>query len=798
MVDEVCPNCKQPRPGGSSGSLTQWIFVCNCASLQMPASDKDSDSHRFQICRKCRKRVSSGRDGSLTQFVFRSDSCRCECPEVLDVAVARPSLPADATPFNYAESFGEDVDALDLPPDSFPTDRFAPLRELGRGASGAVYLCIDKLLGTKVAVKTLHLLSADQLLSFQQEARAISRLTHPNIVRILDFGAIESGIPYMVLEYINGADLESFAANRGGLDLNETIDIVTSICDALSYAHSKQIFHRDLKPSNILIVKSGLKLKAKLVDFGVARVKFETSTPTVMEGTSVIGTPAYMSPDQMRGISFDQRSEVYSLGCILFELLTGRQIYSGETVMEVVSQHVNSPIPLLKDVAPDDAYAPRLDNILQRCLAKKPEDRYQNMAELKNDLLQLLEEEHDTQPDGTVPNSGGENESTASSAGVSGTEYSEALKSAIRNKSIDSSSPAERLKKSTFSPAAVAVILAFAVLVTAAVFVSQMKLDPKSKEEEAKNAEKSAQDAASLNNSLVDSRYQINEFDGNHWTFNMGEVSDKSLDELFHPKDKDDSRRLWFDSGYISPAGILKLKPLGVLAFAIINLELTEEHLHSLARLKTIKALRLFENPGFGDKHLAIVSGMNNLNELFIRNSGVSDKGVANLVALTNLKYLSLDRCRYLTDKSLDSIEKMTNLERLSVTETAISLEGVHRIARMKNLKTICISHLPCDSACIKELAALNPERLGLRYAPLTQEDIVLLSGVKSLKLLDVRDTNVNKQLEALFYSKRAQKGLPYCQMLRMRRSGINGFGEMVYETLDDEHMWTDSLRPEI
>jgi hypothetical protein len=232
-----------------------------------------------------------------------------------------------------------------------------------------------------------------------------------------------------------------------------------------------------------------------------------------------------------------------------------------------------------------------------------------------------------------------------------------------------------------------------------------------------------------------------------------------------------------------------------VVAFAIISLELSGRHLESLAQLSTLQALRLFENPRLEDKHLAILATMPRLTELFIRNDGITDDGIANLASMSNLKFLSLDRCKKLTDKSLDTIEKMTNLERLSMTETGLSMEGVHRIAKMKNLKTICISHLPCDSSCIRELAKLNPERLALRYAPLTFDDLMLLSGVKSLKMVDVRDTPIKKTMAKEFYAERARKGLPYCQLIVERRTGISGFGEMVYETLDDEHMWTDSIR---
>ena len=750
---------------------------------------QDSDSHRFQVCRKCRKRLNTGREGSLTQFVFRSDSCKCEIPDVVDVAVARTGTDIAASN-SGPQRHGDELAGLELPESSFPVDRFKPIRELGRGAAGAVYLCIDRLLGTYVAVKTLHHLATEQLLSFQQEAIAISRLTHPNIVRILDFGATSSGTPYMVLENIDGVDLQTFIQQNGRLNLQQIVEIIVSICDALLYAHAKEIFHRDLKPSNLLIVEANGKLSAKLVDFGVARVKFETSTPTVLEGTSVIGTPAYMSPDQMRGISFDRRSEVYSLGCILFELLTGRQIYTGETVMEIVSAHVNSPIPKLAEVAPEARYPERVDYILGRCLAKQPEDRYQSMGEVKNDLENLMRDSRDnaTAYDG-APHHGG-----------LGDEYSSSLHRSMMTKTIESSAlgseSASPPAKRSDTPA-IAAIVGFILLCALGLFLSNP--NPEHAVRNGKTVDQkvleSTSSPATLQNALLETKFQINEFDGNHWTFNIGEVNDAALDELFRAKNPEDSKRLWFDQGYISPGGLLKLKPLGVVAFAIISLELSGRHLESLAELTTLKALRLFENPRLDDKHLAILATMPSLTELFIRNDSITDDGIANLEPMTNLKYLSLDRCKKLTDKSLDTLEKMTNLERLSMTETGLTIAGVHRIAKMKNLKTICISHLPCDSSCIRELAKLNPERLALRYTPLSLNDLMTLSSVKSLKMVDVRDTPIKKSMAKEFHAERKKKGLPFCQLIVERRTGISGFGEMVYETLDDEHMWTDSIR---
>lgn len=775
MIDQ-CPNCKQPRPGGKSGSLTQWIFVCHCSSITAEAPAEALDAFRFQICRKCRKRIGSGRDGSLTQFVFRSDICRCELPESLDVAVARPRLEFEQQEEGLAQSFGEDQGGLDLPSDSFPTSRFKPLRELGRGASGAVYLCIDRLLGTKVAVKTLHYLSSDQLLNFQQEARAISRLSHPKIVKILDFGATDCGIPYMVLEYIEGIDLESFAVQSDRkIPLGEILEIVVSICDALSYSHAKEIYHRDLKPSNILIVRNH-GLSAKLVDFGVARVKFEALEPTICNGTTVIGTPTYMSPDQMRGISYDQRSEIYSLGCILYELVSGKPPYSAETVMELVTLHANAPIPSLKDTKAGNDFPEKLDVIVKSCLAKMPEDRYQSIEALKNDLESLRSTEASSS-DFLLGQDDGDEAADARKM------YTSAVLNQAYNQNQTSPSP----KGVTQRSGTIAMVVAALLIVGSLAGLSALFLStPQGKDESAEKR------AGELADALLETKFNVNEFNGNFWLFNMAPVNDDCIPELLKSK----HNRLWIDAERregISPAALLKLKPKKVVAFALINVRLTPAHLDALVELKTIKALRLFANPEFNDESLAHIKGMHNLEELFIRCPAVTDNGISQLAGMQNLKILSLDRCTRLTDKCLDTIEKMKDLERISLAETRVSKAGILRVTKMKNLDTISLCGLPCDQECLKEIEKMNLVRLSLRQAPLSGADVMPLSQVKPLKLLDVRDIEGFGNIEGKeFYARRQAKKLPVCQVIWQRKSGTQAFGEMVYETLDDEHMWTD------
>lgn len=373
---EICPTCHQPKEPKTSGRMTQWIAACNCALIQPGVVDQVPT---INICANCGKRIERGRSGSFTQWVFRTDTCDCERPQAVQITGNREE---------QVEVIEEDDgEPLPLPPESFPVDRYKPLVELGGGMAGAVYLCRDMLLNKKVAVKTLRQLNAEQLVSFQAEARATSKLVHPGIIQVLDFGATESGEPYMVMEYIDGMSLDQLLIQNGALEPKLAEKIVRTLCDALSVAHENGIFHRDLKPSNVLIRSTEAKgLEIKLIDFGLAHMDEEAQKSTLFQGRTVVGTPGYMSPDQVVGRTYDSRAEVYSLGCMLFELLTGRLPFVGETALDTLYMHANRKAPRLADVAPDLAFSERLEEIVAKCLEKHAEDRYQSTEELSKAL----------------------------------------------------------------------------------------------------------------------------------------------------------------------------------------------------------------------------------------------------------------------------------------------------------------------------------------------------------------------------------------------------------------------------
>jgi serine/threonine protein kinase len=261
--------------------------------------------------------------------------------------------------------------------------RYEIIDELGRGAMGVVYRARDTQIGRVVALKVIHTANASPQdverykQRFRREAQAAGRLSHPGIVTIHDIAEDESGQPYIVMEFIEGKPLNLLLGPTVQLPLELLLDIGIQVAEALDFAHRNGIVHRDIKPPNILVTPDG---HAKIADFGIARLE---GTELTQEGTS-LGTPSYMSPEQFRGGTIDGRSDIFSLGAVLYWMLTGQKPFPGDTVTITSFQVAfENPVPpsLAKTGLPKD-----LDEILSRCMAKSPAGRYSTCEELAADL----------------------------------------------------------------------------------------------------------------------------------------------------------------------------------------------------------------------------------------------------------------------------------------------------------------------------------------------------------------------------------------------------------------------------
>jgi len=268
--------------------------------------------------------------------------------------------------------------------------RYQLQKLVAAGGMASIYLAMDLRLDRLVAVKIMHphlATDEDFVARFIKEAKATASLNHPNVVSIQDQGWNEGGSPavFIVMEYIDGSTLRDYLFERGSLSVDEVLRYVTPVVSALGAAHAIGIIHRDIKPENILISKDG---RVKIADFGLARGAQLGATMTV-ESSVVLGSVSYLSPEQVqRGIS-DARSDIYSLGIVLFELLTGKKPYDGETPIQIAYKHVNERVPSVKTLKPELPDA--IDQLITKATDPNPDKRYKDARELLNELRTIQE-----------------------------------------------------------------------------------------------------------------------------------------------------------------------------------------------------------------------------------------------------------------------------------------------------------------------------------------------------------------------------------------------------------------------
>jgi serine/threonine protein kinase len=270
---------------------------------------------------------------------------------------------------------------------------------IGQGSAGTVYKAVQELIGREVAIKVLHdYLVSDQefIKRFTQEAKASSRLSHPNIITIYDFGVIpQGGRPYIAMDLLKGTPLSDLLLERNHLSIDEAVPIFKQVCGALAEAHRQGVVHRDIKPENIVLVeRSGQRLFPIVVDFGIARlVQEESDVARITRTGTVCGSPTYMSPEQCTSSKVDHRSDLYSLGVVIYETLTGEVPFLSDELVKVMAMHLSDPPKPLNQVRDDLRFPQALEEVVYKTLAKNPDQRYQTMEELSDALEESIKKE---------------------------------------------------------------------------------------------------------------------------------------------------------------------------------------------------------------------------------------------------------------------------------------------------------------------------------------------------------------------------------------------------------------------
>lgn len=353
--------------------------------MKVQLNEKQKQIELKATCSVCNMPTRQTTKGSITSWLFGS---RCNCKSS-GKSQCNQAASEDGTRNERTIEPGGDNDREAIE-ESFPDlgEQYEVLEFIKEGGMGRVYKVKDKKLNATLAIKLLRQelqLEKGALKRFEQEISILEKLTHINIAPVYGVGVTSTGIPFVAMEYLDGKSLEEDLLGDGRMTIERTLDLAIQICEALSHAHAKGIVHRDLKPSNIIITKtSGGAEIAHIIDFGVARlhtVDVRQSQNLTRTG-DVFGSPMYMSPEQCLGIAQDERSDVYSLGCILYEMINGHPPFQGSNAVQTIVQHLNDA-PSWKSSASD------FQAIVDRCLQKVPDDRYQSVEELQADLLSI-------------------------------------------------------------------------------------------------------------------------------------------------------------------------------------------------------------------------------------------------------------------------------------------------------------------------------------------------------------------------------------------------------------------------
>ncbi len=303
---------------------------------------------------------------------------------------------------NFCPACGADLrglggssDTLDGPAKTTIDGRYKVLEKLGEGGMGSVYKVEHVRMGKIAALKLLrpdHAVDKGLKARFLQEARVVARLSHPNTVQVFDSGELDDGSLFIAMEYVPGKDLAWQLKAHGAMREDKAISIGVQVLNSLQEAHEAGIVHRDIKPANVMVVRrrKGGEDQVKLLDFGIAKLQEGEGRKSTTG--DFVGTPAYMSPEQIRGEGVDARSDLYSLGALLFELVAGRQLFEGPTPISIITQHTEGKIPRLTEVAPSAQISPAFEAVLRRALSLRADDRYKDADAMRLALEALRRE----------------------------------------------------------------------------------------------------------------------------------------------------------------------------------------------------------------------------------------------------------------------------------------------------------------------------------------------------------------------------------------------------------------------
>ncbi len=359
-TSQNCQTCLRPMNEAGSQPTTQWVSVCKCDRTYSPNSQFSID-----LCATCNKRVVAI---PITK-VDRLYLCSCEKP-------TPKKIPNFQQNKNQLEAVTLDLASTGISPESFPLERYTPIGILGQSARADVILARDRQSGKKVAVKSFKQIRPDAFAAFEQDAKKNKQLSHNNIARVFECFIYNNKTPYMVTEYKDGFNLEQYLAVHGIPSHDVTVMILISICEALIYAQKESLLHRDIRPGNIIFLDDmNSEPSISVTDFSLPKIK---TNEQLTESIDAL----YMSAEEARGLEYDERSEVYSIGCVGFALLTGRPPFQDGTALDIKNAHALKLPPRISALKFEAERPKDLEEVIERCLEKDPRSRFESVSKL--------------------------------------------------------------------------------------------------------------------------------------------------------------------------------------------------------------------------------------------------------------------------------------------------------------------------------------------------------------------------------------------------------------------------------
>ena len=606
-------------------------------------------------------------------------------------------------------------------PPSLIADRFQIKSILGEGGMGIVYLAHDPVLNKDVAIKVLKEgMPASTIVRFQQEAKAVGKLKHSNIIEVYDFG-ISDDSPYLVMELLSGQSLAEFMKSPAWsqLKLTELIEILLQVARGLYHAHGNGILHRDIKPSNIMLrdnSDSADKFKVLLVDFGLAKVDVDKDEQSITSTGATIGSPLYMSPEQVSAKEIGAASDVYSLGCVIFEALAGKPPYRGDSANETMLMHKKNPVPDLPvSEFQGEAIPPTLTSLVRDCLDKDPQKRpsIERLGIYLETLLTDLNPEPEPEPE----------------------EQDEK-----RNYN-----PLDFLKSNFRVGTTLVVILLLAITGSIVFFTraSQKDILPVTGNSQQKAFVNSADRLGTLPDykPFIDSHFK---YSAPNKTLQATEfVRDEDL--LLLKNRKEDFNYLILHNSHIQGKTFWAIKDLPINFIDLADTNITDSSLKQLAMSKTISYIDLSGCTEITDKGIKHLVGLKSLRGLILESARVNDETMKILMQMPQLTELGVKAPCRISDLGMDRILTLKHLNNLNISGNYFSTSKLRRLKELQNLEILNVSNCKLNNNSLKELTSLKLKALSATgNSDITAAGINNLKGFGQIDLLYLSGNNID------------------------------------------------------